>query len=786
MIDRTAEITALNKKGEEFEVSIGISNARFNGKEYFIGFISDISQRKINERLKEFERKDKEALINSTQNLMWSVNQEYKLLAANHAFLKTTKKYSDTGMKIGDNVLGNQDLAPNDYIMLWKKLYKRALEGETFTYEITAPAINSQSETIIETNFNPIIIDGKVEGAACYSRDITEKRKIKNQLIDINKKLTTAQEIGKIGYWELDLITNELYWSDEVYTIWEVDKHKFKLSMQAFLDTVHRDDIEAFHEANNTSLKDYVPINFEHRINLPSGEVRWVHERGQIILDKNKQPLKFEGTVQDINAKKLAQIELEEQNNFIKSAIENLPIGIAVNRISDGQSTLMNKNFSNIYGWSRAEINQVETFFEKVYPNPEYRAKIKDQVLTDMASSDPERMNWEGVEITTKTGEKRIINAKNIPLFDQDLMISSVLDVTEKALAEQKLILSNERFQYVTKATFDVIWDWDLIKNEVFWGEGMKTVFGYKKFTTNVEEAIQKIHPDDVEEMMASLNSVINNKRLRNWTHEYRFLKADNTYAYIKNRGIVIRNMDREGIRMIGSIRDITTQKENEKQILESNTRLRNLAEHLQNAREEERIYIAREIHDELGQRLTGIKLDASWIKNKIKTIYPEGSDRIERLIEGVNGTINKVRKLATDLRPGVLDDLGLEAAIEWHLEQFKKQTNINITFQTDQLRNNYTKTIDTAVYRIFQEALTNITRHADASMIKVFLFEEHNVLNLHIEDNGKGISDARKENTSSLGLTGMRERAEILDGKFSINKQSKGGTIVKVSVPLK
>lgn len=785
MINRSVEITAMNRKGDEFEVSLGVSNAHFSGREYFIGFISDISQRKINERLKEFERKDKEALINSTQDLMWSVNQEFKLLAANEAFLKTTKKYSNIGLKIGDYVLENNDLTNQKYIQLWKHLYERGLKGENFTHEVTIPANNVQDERIIETHFNPIIINKKVEGVACYSRDITERRRFKTQLIDINKKLTTAQEIGKIGYWEIDLITEELFWSDEVFVIWEVDKHQFELNMQTYKGSIHREDIEDFHKAMHASLNQFVPLDFEHRINLPSGDIKWVHGRGQIILNENKQPITFEGTVQDINKEKLAQIELEEQNNFIKSAIENLPIGIAVNKISDGQSTLMNKTFTDIYGWTREDIDDVETFFEKVYPDAAYRAKIKSQVLSDMASGDPERMNWESVEITTKKGEKRIINAKNIPLLEQDLMISSVLDVTEKALAEQKLRLSNERFEYVLKATYDAVWDWDLLKNEVFWGDGIKTTFGHKKIGNKPEDWTTKIHPDDLERVMSSIYTTLNDKRLKNWSEDYRLLKADKSYAYVKDKGIVIRNIDRNPVRMIGSMRDISLQKEYELQILESNLRLKNLAEHLQNAREEERIYVAREIHDELGQRLTGIKLDASWIKNKIQSIYPEGGERIERLIEGVNSTISKVRKLATDLRPGVLDDLGLEAAIEWHLEQFKQQTNIEVMFQSEALRNNYNKTINTAVYRIFQEALTNITRHAKATKIKVFLFEENNVLNLHIADNGKGVSDSKKENTLSLGLTGMRERAEMLGGEFSINKQINGGTIVKVSIPL-
>lgn len=783
VLNKTMEITALNKKGEEFEISLGISNANFGGKEYFIGFISDISQRKKEEKQKEFERQDKEALINSTEDLMWSVNKNFELLAANKAFLQSVNKYTEKEIEIGDNLLTVSTKSPNDYLSFWQTSYEQALKGERIVNEIQVP--NEKEQLIIENTFNPIIVNDQIEGVACFARNVTLQRNFKNQLLDINKKLTTAQEIGKIGYWELDLVNNTLFWSDEVYTIWEVQKNEFETTLDNFLKTIYPDDLEAFNKANNEAIANKSTLNYQHRIILPDGRTKWIHERGQLVFNDFNQPVKLEGTVQDINKDKLAQLETEEQNKFITAAIQNLPIGIAVNRISDGKSTLINKLFSDIYGWPPEEIADINKFFENVYPDPEYREKIKSQVLSDMASGNPDRMNWDSVKITTKHGKERIINAKNIPLFDQNLMISSVLDVTEKALAEQKLLLSNERYQYVTKATFDVIWDWDLVKNQVYWGEGMRTVFGYKKFTSDVNDAIEKIHPDDVTEMMGSIYTVLKNPRLKNWSFEYRFLKADNTYAYVKNKGIVVRNMNREPIRMLGSIRDITLEKQYEQQILDANVRLKKLTDHLQKAREEERIFIAREIHDELGQRLTGIKLDASWIKNKIEIVDPQGVDRIQQLITSVNDTINKVRKLATDLRPGVLDDLGLEAAIEWHAQQFTNQTEIKVTLKTGELKSQYDKNINTTIYRIYQEAMTNIARHANATTVKVTLFEKNNMITLQIVDNGKGITDSEKNNSSSLGITGMRERAEIIGGTFSIQNHHKKGTEIEVSIPI-
>ncbi|WP_339609303.1 histidine kinase [uncultured Planktosalinus sp.] len=232
-------------------------------------------------------------------------------------------------------------------------------------------------------------------------------------------------------------------------------------------------------------------------------------------------------------------------------------------------------------------------------------------------------------------------------------------------------------------------------------------------------------------------------------------------------------------------INDITKQKKYEDEIVAVNTKLRHLTAHLQKVREEERITISREIHDELGQQLTGIKLDVSWLKNKLETIYPEANERTARLIKGINKTINDVRKISTNLRPGVLDDLGLEAAIEWKSNQFEEQTGIKCILDIEEDILDYGTEINTAIYRIYQEALTNIARHSNASEVLINLKTKDKKLYFEVIDNGKGISEADKNNNISLGLTGMKERAIILNGDFFIENLNGNGTKLKVLVPL-
>jgi len=243
---------------------------------------------------------------------------------------------------------------------------------------------------------------------------------------------------------------------------------------------------------------------------------------------------------------------------------------------------------------------------------------------------------------------------------------------------------------------------------------------------------------------------------------------------------------DKNGLTIVYN--DITAAKKAEEAILQMNEQLRNLSGHIQKIREEERTSIAREIHDDLGQQLTGIKFALSALKNKnakefqLKPI----EESTYEMLAMVDMAIISVRRIAKKLRPGVLDDLGLEAAIEWQAKEFEERTKVKCRLNSKLNEQNFNKDINTAVFRIFQESLTNILRHSKATNVDVKLFIENDNLVLEIIDNGVGISDERKNNLSSLGLLGMHERATYLGGEFTIEKHKEAGTIVTVKIPIK
>jgi signal transduction histidine kinase len=221
-------------------------------------------------------------------------------------------------------------------------------------------------------------------------------------------------------------------------------------------------------------------------------------------------------------------------------------------------------------------------------------------------------------------------------------------------------------------------------------------------------------------------------------------------------------------------------------QLRESHEQLRALSVYLQSVREEERTRIAREVHDELGQALTGCKLDVSWIASRLPREHKPLVEKAKALLIHIDATIQTVRRIASELRPGVLDHLGLVAALEWQANEFQTRTGIKCEVHTQLREAALDQNLSTTFFRIFQETLTNVIRHARATEVIVHLKQTDARFILEVNDNGRGISEPEIANPKSMGLLGMRERAVLLGGSFHIRPIPGGkGTRVKVTIPL-
>lgn len=293
---------------------------------------------------------------------------------------------------------------------------------------------------------------------------------------------------------------------------------------------------------------------------------------------------------------------------------------------------------------------------------------------------------------------------------------------------------------------------------------------------------------------------------------ESEIYRADDTRIWISEHALAIRDATGGLVGFQGTTIEITDRKRAEAALKEaydelemrvaertaelagsnqalhaSREQLRALSAHLQSIREEERTYIAREIHDELGQTLTALMMDLSWLEDRLEKSSETQRTLVEKtgsMMTLVDSTMVTVRKIAAELRPGVLDELGLRAAVEWQAAEFERRTGIRCRLDTNLEEADMDQAHATAFFRILQESLTNIARHARATAVDLTLTDDEDDLILTVHDNGRGISTNSLADPRSLGLLGMRERARQLGGEVSIEGVAGKGTCVSVRIP--
>jgi PAS domain S-box-containing protein len=371
----------------------------------------------------------------------------------------------------------------------------------------------------------------------------------------------------------------------------------------------------------------------------------------------------------------------------------------------------------------------------------------------------------------------------------QQLFTVILRDVTHRKLAEQALRESEERVRLLLDSTAEAICGIDPSGTCIFCNAACVRVLGYADprdlLGRNMHGLIHHTRPDGtpypVEE--SKIYQALQQGQPTHADDEVLW-RADGTSFPTEYWSHPIRR----GANLIGCVvtfLDVTQRQQAEAALRTSREQLRDLASHLESVREEERARIAREIHDELGQILTGLRFDLMRLATHLPAEQATVGDDVRAMLGLVDSSIKEVRRIATDLRPRVLDDLGLVAALEWQAQEFQGRTGIPCRFHVDEAELGPNPKMDTAVFRICQETLTNVARHAAASEVTIRLKEEAGALVLTVADNGRGITDQGLAKRTSLGLFGMRERARLLGGTVSIDGRPGAGTTVAVSIPL-
>lgn len=354
-------------------------------------------------------------------------------------------------------------------------------------------------------------------------------------------------------------------------------------------------------------------------------------------------------------------------------------------------------------------------------------------------------------------------------------------DITDAKEAAQKLEASEKYFRTLIEKSMDGLILMDGADNVTFVSPSVGRITGHGQ-----SDMIGRKIADFLSEGDASVvNESLSHLSAKPGNYEEIEFQYKHKGGYpIWLEGTFTNHLEDASIQAtVFNFHEVTSRIEVERSLREHTEEIQKLSGYLQNVREEERTAIAREIHDVLGQQLTALKMDASWLIKNATT--GKSIERLDGMISLIDETIRTVRKISTELRPGILDDFGLAAAIEWQATEFKKNTGIETTIRVPETLPPISESLATNIFRIYQESLTNIARHAEATFVSTELAMYENDLQLTVRDNGKGIDLELAKEKKSLGLIGMRERARMFNADLIIKNNVPSGTVIRLKVPL-
>ena len=382
--------------------------------------------------------------------------------------------------------------------------------------------------------------------------------------------------------------------------------------------------------------------------------------------------------------------------------------------------------------------------------------------------------------------------ARLVPAIEREVREAAVRREHRKA---QEALLANEKLlKGITSALGEGVLVLDDCGRLIFMNPEAERLLGWARGELSgrdVYAVIHSLNQDGVlpESACWGLEALTGGEVRR--TEEDVFWRKDGSLMPVS---IVASAMMEDGsaVASVVVFQDISQRKQAEWELLESSKQLRKLTSHLQTVREEERTRIARELHDEFGQMLMGIKLDAKWLESSLPADLPGVANKMASMFGLIDETVDAMRRVAADLRPVMLDDLGLAAAVEWLAEEFGRRTGIAVSCEFDICEpdccseDDYTldKTLATAAFRIMQECLTNIARHAKAGKVQVVLRCRDDKLMLQVVDDGKGMPDVHAIKRNSFGILGMQERARGFGGSVEFYSTPGAGVRVEVSLP--
>jgi PAS domain S-box-containing protein len=499
-------------------------------------------------------------------------------------------------------------------------------------------------------------------------------------------------------------------------------------------------------------------------------------------------PLSYDGQpavqiiARDVTARKQVQEALDESRRFTRRIIETNPNLIYIYDLQERRHVYMTPAVSRILGFSPEDLQRLGQKDREGLLHPEDVEEVTEHLARCGQAQDGEILEID-YRLRHASGRWVVLHSRDVPFSRNPdgtarQILGSAQDVTEQRQAEEALRASEERYRRLASNAQDVIYRLRLqpVPRFEYVSPAAKSVLGYTPEECCGEDnfIVRTTHPDD----LGQLGEYLAGKIPFSKPFVVRVQRKDKRWVQLEVRNTPIHDEGGQMIALEGIARDISDRQRAEEAMLER-TSLRELSHRILQSQEEERRRLSRELHDEAGQALTAIKLNTELLAKRVPDNLPALKRLAQDTSEVTAGLISEMRRIAAALRPAVLDDLGLLPTLRWYAKSIEMRFGLRVKLISRGLKGRLNPSFETTIYRIVQEALTNVVRHAQAHHATVKVTYGKGGLHLLVQDDGKGMDLGRIR--KGTGLTGIRERAHLYAGTMALESQPDEGTTLQV-----
>ncbi len=616
-------------------------------------------------------------------------------------------------------------------------------------------------------------------------------------IMDITVNKTATEEIKKSNdrfkmialatndvIWEWDLQTGELWWNENYYSLFGFDEMMKPKDMTSWSKCIHPEDRKRVWDGMHQAIDSGETFwDDEFRSCKNNGTALYIYNRCFILRDALNKAYRMVGSMLNFTERKNAEDAVKKSERRYYTLAEVSPVGIFYTD-SNGLTTYVNRRWSQITGFPFKDAlgnGWINIIYDEDKPA---LAKAWSKAMKTEAFSAMEyrlvRPNGNIVWVLGQaTPEKN--EANEVVGY-----VGTITDITELKRVEEAIKKSEEQYRVLVQEASEGIFISDAI------GHFLTVNASACKISQYTEQELLCMTVYDFFSVADLAMNPLQYESLRKGNTvilEREMKRKDGAFIHLE----ITSKLLTDG-RVLSLARDIEERIKTQQEIKQTNEKLRELTTHLQHVREEERVRIGREIHDELGQQLTAIKMDAVWIDQKITAsgefIPADKTDtliktKLKNIIQLLDGSNQSIRRILSELRPAILHDYGLHDSLEWLNEQLTANTGILINFESNAIEFKMPEKVAICVFRVYQEAFTNITKYSHAGKVATSLYIADNTLKVTIEDDGQGFDVANLKTTKSFGILGMKERIHSVGGNFELISSKGKGTKIAVSIPL-